>query len=44
MKEYVKPQIEIVCFENTDENLAMISGNYNKNNLRYDGSGNSVNF
>ena len=42
MRKYKKPVAEIVRFENNDDNIRLVSGNYNKLNIK-PGSTNQVN-
>lgn len=33
MKNYYKPSIELIAFDNNEENMAFASGNYNNVNI-----------
>lgn len=44
MRVYVKPKMEIILFNNSDNNmLYLASGNYNTGNLIRNGSVNTIN-
>ena len=35
MKKYIKPTVSVVKFENRDDNMRLLSGNYNIKNFKY---------
>lgn len=44
MKNYFKPSIELIAFENNDDNMAFTSGNYNNLNIIKSENTNVINF
>ena len=44
MKKYIKPTVSIVRFENSDDNMRLLSGNYNIKNIKYSNDVNVINF